>query len=360
MSASVHEIGEAQTLRLILTQLKPVEAAHIGPGDDCAVLTPGACDVVTSDTMFAGTDFRLDWHDFFRLGWKIAAVNLSDVAAMGAVPTALTVALGAPGDTAASSLTELARGIQAACDELAPGCGVVGGDLATAPVVSLAVTAFGTLRGKTQESTREARLRAAAAAGAVAKTLAAPVLRSGAKPGDRLFYAGQGLGLSGLGLQLLLAASGEGELSEQQRQELLATRALALEAHLAPRPPVTLGVAARVAGASAMLDVSDGLALDAWRLARASGVRVELNEAALRDNFGRQRIAAAAELVSLELMLYGGEDHGLLAAFPPTATVPDGFVQIGEVLPVEKGEPSVTMLGERVPERGWDSLHTHS
>lgn len=334
---TVGELGEAGVLARILAQLSPADTATIGPGDDCAVLTQSGELVVTTDTMIEGPDFRLAWHAGFELGWKLAATNLSDVAAMGAKPTALTVALACPKDTPIALLEEISRGLDAACRELAPGCGVVGGDLGQAPVLFAAVTALGDLEGR------------------------APVTRSGAQPGDTVAYGGA-LGLAGMGLSLLFehCADERGVAHDTGLAELRAAHAAELAAQFAPSAPIHLGVAASTGGASAMMDVSDGLALDAARLARASGVRIELSELLLTAAFGVQEDVE----VPLHAMLEGGEDHGLLACFPPDAILPAGFHAIGSVTNVEpsSSEPSggelaassLTVGGAPYTPRGWD------
>ena len=170
--------GEAAVLARILQQLAPSEAV-VGPGDDAAVLQFSDGRVVASvDTLVHGPDFRLAWSSGFDLGWKAAAVNLADIAAMGARPTALLVALCLPGSTAVTFVEQLAAGFNAACTELAPGCAIEGGDLATSETLTVAVTAFGSLDGR------------------------APVTRSGARSGDLVAVAGQ-LGRAARGLTVL-------------------------------------------------------------------------------------------------------------------------------------------------------------
>lgn len=233
---SVGEAGEKSVLAGVLAEFGTGSAAIIGPGDDAAVLHNRGNTVVTTDTMIEGPDFRLDWHTGVELGWKLAAVNFSDIAAMGAEPCALTVAFACPKQTPVHVLREIARGIQRACDTLTDGCEVVGGDLATAPVLMGSVTALGALN----------------------KTPA--VLRSGAYPGNTVAYAGQ-LGLSGLGLAYLTAATEgtpTGVLTRRQVADLRSMHPAALRAHLTPDPPLALGPEAAQAGACAMMDVSDG------------------------------------------------------------------------------------------------------
>lgn len=328
---TVAELGEGEVLRRILARLGPAARVSVGPGDDCAVLGFVGDGVVTTDTMIEGPDFRRAWHSGFELGWKLAATNLSDVAAMGALPTALTVALACPAGTPVALLEEISRGIDTACRELAPGCGVSGGDLGRAPVLMASITALGDLEGR------------------------APVLRSGAREGDLVAYAGE-LGLAGLGLSLLFAEAAEADGTAHNRtlEALRARHPAAIRAQLTPCPPVGRGVGAALAGATAMLDVSDGLSLDSARIARASGVRVDLDEGLLLAAFGEQ----AGERVPLEALLHGGEDHGLLATFPVGAALPEGFRRIGAVCESGPGDPesspSITLNGEPLEARGWD------
>lgn len=330
---TVGEAKERGVLQRVLAQLRPADAASVGPGDDSAVLSLGGELVVTSDTMVEGPDFRLAWHGAaeagrgFDLGWKLTATNLSDIAAMGARPIGLTVSLACPQDTEVELLEGIARGLDAACRELAPGCGVVGGDLGTSPVLFAAVTAFGDMQGRR------------------------PVLRSGAAPGDIVAYAGT-LGLAGLGLALLFRDSAEADGTAHSRalRALREEHEAALAAQLAPTPPIRLGVVAAEARASAMMDVSDGLSLDAARLGEASGVAIALESKLLEAGFASQ----LGERVSVAAMLTGGEDHGLLATFSSGAALPAGFAAIGEVV-AERGDGARVLLdGQPYAPRGWD------
>ena len=302
------ELGELATLARFLPHLSQPEGVLVGPGDDAAVLAAGGDVVITTDTMFEGTDFRLDWSTFADLGVKAITTNLTDVAAMGAVPTGVVIALGIAGDTAVADLEAFARAADATIRRYAPGAGVVGGDLSIAQQAVISVTAFGDMQGRS------------------------PVLRSGAKPGDCIVVAGE-LGLSGTGLALLA----DGDLSVS---ELWQRHPRAIQAHLAPLAPVDLGPVLADAGATSMLDVSDGLVLDAGRVARASGVIMHFDGAAL-GTFDAE----------VDAVLYGGEDHALLATLPAGATVPDGVRVIGAV---ETGEPQVLLDGAVLQERGWD------
>ncbi|MCU1529936.1 MAG: thiL [Frondihabitans sp.] len=314
---TVAGLGETATLHRILPRLPQGSDTLLGPGDDAAVVrAPDGRFVVTTDLMVHGPDFRLAWSTAHDLGWKAAASNLSDVAAMGARPTALVVALAVPGETAVAFLEEFADGLREGCEAMAPGCGVVGGDLSVSPTMTIAVTAFGDLEGR--ESVR----------------------RNGARVGDIVAVSGA-LGRSGRGLDLLF------RLGVDHRAEPDATLARALRErdpdvawHLAPTPPVADGVLASVAGATSMLDLSDGLALDAGRVALASGVVIDLEAAAL----GSDPRGALA----------GGEDHSLFATFLEGTPLPGGFRRIGRVRPQDPA-PTVTVDGRPLADAtGWD------
>ena len=331
-TVTVGELGERGVLARVLAQFGAASAASLGPGDDCAVLGVAGELVVTSDTMIEGPDFRRAWHSGFDLGWKLAATNLSDVAAMGARPIGLTVAFAVPADTPVTLLEEIAAGLDAACRELAPGCAVVGGDLGRAPVIMASVTALGDLDGR------------------------AAVTRAGARPGDQLAYAGE-LGLAGMGLSLLFseAADEEGIAHARSLPGLWSAHAEILSAQFAPTPPIPLGVRAADAGATAMMDVSDSLSIDAARLASASGATLALSSDLLLAGFGRQH-----ELdVPVSAMLTGGEDHGLLATFPAGTPLPLGFKPIGQVqqsseLNATCDATEILLDGEVLVPSGWD------
>lgn len=301
-------------LRAILARTPPATHTILGPGDDAAVIaTPSGSVVATTDTLVHGPDFRMAWSSGYDLGWKSAAVNLADIAAMGARPTALLVALAVPRDLRLSFVEQLADGLRGACEALAPGCAVVGGDLTVSDVLTVAVTALGDLEG------REA------------------VTRSGARPGDVVAVAGE-LGHAAHGLAVLFGRFRDGDTPIPVDSSVLAAgERSALDAQLRPAPPIGLGVTASVAGATAMMDVSDGLALDAGRLAEASGVTLSLVGSALGSDPARA--------------LAGGEDHALLATFPPGMLAP-GFRIIGEVL--ERGTEGVLCDGQPVDAGGWD------
>jgi len=314
-------LGESESLRRTIGKLIQGEYAIVGPGDDAAVVSsPDGRFVVTTDTMIEGHDFKLEWSTGFDLGFKAIASNVADVAAMGAKPTALVVAIALPGDTQITWLEDFAAGLNAGLNQLAPGASVVGGDLARANQVFISVTAHGDLAGLE------------------------PVLRSGAKPGDIVAVAGT-LGKAAAGLDLL-----QSEISDAKYafDDLVSIQ-------LRPIPPIPAGVLANKAGATAMLDVSDGLAKDASRIAKASEVTIQIDKSALLG------FEAVLELAALRLeatpekwVLFGGEDHALLATFPSNAVLPKEFKPIGRVLPFT-GE-YVLLDDIELQENGWDSI----
>jgi thiamine-monophosphate kinase len=327
MTDDLAAVGELAVLARILPRLPGSPGTLLGPGDDAAVLAaPDGRVVLTTDVMVEGPDFRREWSTAHDIGFKAAATNLADIAAMGARPTALLVAITAPAETPVTLLEDLADGFADACAALAPGCGVVGGDLTRSPTLTVAVTAVGSLDG------------------------AAPILRSGARVGDVVAYAGS-LGRAGAALRLLFAAEDAEAVAALRRQ-----RPDLLDEQLAPRPPLPAGRAAAAAGATAMLDVSDGLLLDASRIAGASGVVLDLDRTALdHDVRAVAQALGVDESVALSVVLTAGEDHGLLACFPDHAALPAPFRIIGAVV---AGAPGVLVDGAPPAEAadGWDSF----
>lgn len=334
---TVREAGEAGVLARILPRTRAAAAAIVPTGDDAAVVAaPDGRYVVTVDLMVEGPDFRRDWHDPRDLGWKSCASNLADVAAMGARPSAVVVALAVPDDTPVTWLERFGDGFAAGLDAMAPGSGVVGGDLSTSGHIVVSVTAFGDLEGR------------------------APVLRSGARAGDVVALAGHA-GRSASGLAALIAGEGDGGGAAAPAGADDDALATVLRAHLAPTPPIAAGVAASLAGATAMMDVSDGLLLDASRLAGASGVAIDLDPAAFAPDVALLRRLGIDDGGALERCLSGGEDHALLATFPSGAALPPPFRRIGAVVGAATGDdPPVRVAGEPRAPRGWDPYARHA
>ena len=316
---TVGSIGENEALKRTVSRLNQGEFTIVGSGDDAAVVsTSDDRFVVTTDTMIEGHDFRLDWSSFFDLGYKAVATNVSDVVAMGARPTALVVAIAVPASTLVSDLEAFADGLRTACEALAPGCAVVGGDLAASDQVFISVTAHGSLEGRE------------------------PVLRSGARVGQIVAVAGT-LGRAAAGLSLL----------QSNNTDAVAAYDSFVETQLRPSPPVQAGIDASVAGATSMLDLSDGLAKDAARIAKASGVAIRINSRDL-DGFIAmlEEPARAIDADAKAWVISGGEDHSLLATFDAGAVIPRAFKPIGTVVVGE----GVYLDDEKLAEQGWDSI----
>jgi thiamine-monophosphate kinase len=306
--------------------LPPNARTLVGIGDDAAVLaTPDGRVVATTDFLLEGRHFRRDWSSAADVGHKAAARSLADCAAMGARPVALLVALAAPPDLAVTWARELAAGLAAECART--GASVIGGDTARADSVLLAVTGLGDLAGRD------------------------PVLRSGAGPGD-LVAVGGPRGPPAAGLALLTAGVNADPL---------------VGSHLRPTPPYDAGPEAAALGATAMIDVSDGLLADLGHVADASGVRVRLTSDGLRPE---PSLIAAAQIISdrtaslsrpasppapadvaQEWVLTGGEDHSLVATFPAGTRLPPRWRVIGEVGP---GQGIVVDDQPRSADLGWD------
>ena len=311
---SVRVVGEFGVIARVVAAAGTAAAAEVGPGDDAAVVrAPDGRVVATTDVLVEGRHFRRDWSSPEDVGHKAAAANLADVAAMGARATALLVGVACPPQTSTTWLEGVAAGLAAECAPL--GAAVVGGDtVAAAPGsdgVVLSVTALGDLGGRS------------------------PVLRSGARAGDVVALAGR-LGWSACGLAVL-------------RRGFTSPLA-AVAAHRRPEPPYAAGPAAADAGATAMCDVSDGLLADAGHIARASGVDVDLDRAAvvracLEPRGPLQQVAAALGADPLAWVLTGGEDHALLATLPPGAALPHGWTAIG-VVRTARHDPGVFVSGE--------------
>lgn len=318
---TIDSLGENESLKRTIARLNLSSHALVGPGDDAAVINaPDGRFVVTTDTLVEDHDFKLNWSSGYDLGWKAVASNVADVAAMGAVPTSLVVALTAPGNTTITWLEAFADGLRDACEKLAPGCGVVGGDLAASNQVMISVAAHGDLEGRD------------------------PVLRSGAQVGDVLAVAGT-LGRAAAGLALLQSAN----------TDAISAYDALVDVQRKPQPPISEGVAAAIAGATSMLDISDGLAKDSARIAKASNVTLQIDPLALQGYEAMvEEAARAIDAHAAHWVIAGGEDHSLLATFPSDAKLPRAFKPIGVVLPAG---PAAVMLGANpLPEQGWDSV----
>ncbi len=301
--AQVGEFGLIARLAAQAGQKALPKQVIVGMGDDAAILAaPDNRAVVSIDLLVEGRHFRRDWATAIDIGRRAAAASLADIAAMGATTTGLVVGLAMPDDIAAHWAVELHAGLQEEAARV--GAAVVGGDVTSADNVMIAVTAIGDLAD------------------------VAPVLRSGAQPGDVLAVAGR-LGYAAAGLAVL-------------SRGFRAPREL-VDAYRAPQPPYNSGPAAARAGATSMIDISDGLVADARHIAEASRVDVDIDVTRLKIPDVLQEIASAYNVDPLEWMLTGGDDHALLATFPKGAKRPRGFAVIGQVTASE--DPQVRVNG---------------
>jgi thiamine-monophosphate kinase len=274
--------------------------------------------VVTTDVLVEGVDFSAALSEPEDWGWKAVVANLSDLAAMAAEARWLVLALTVPEATPVATLERLYAGVGQACRAF--GVALVGGDVSAGPALSLAVTALG-------EAERA-------------------VPRSGARPGDRLAVSGP-LGAAAAGLAML--SSGDPAAAD-----LLARFPGLAAAHRRPVPALAMGLALARAGATAMIDVSDGLAGDALHLAEASGTGLEIHDSAVPLAPGVAEAAALLGHDPLELALGGGEDFVLAAALPRTADL-GGVLDCGRFTPDPTRRVHVTRTGE-APLEGlaWD------
>jgi len=283
-------MGEFEMIDDIIRGLPQGSDVVLGPGDDCAVLRPEGDMVITADALIEGVHFKRQWSPAEAVGRKTVAVNVSDVEAMGATPSSIVVTLAFPKDLDAQWVADFTKGVRSEC-ELA-GVSLVGGDMSSAPVICISGTAVGSLRGRS------------------------PLLRSGAGVGDVVAYCGR-LGVAGAGLAAL---------SRGFRSPIEAVRE-----QQCPTVPYGQGVAAARAGATSMMDVSDGLLQDLGHIARASGVAIDVDTSMLDLPDPVIRVAAATGRSGLSFVLTGGEDHALAGTFPAGAELPEGWRRIGRV-----------------------------
>ena len=348
---TVADLSEGDLLARVVPLLPRGPRTLVPNGDDAAVVAaPDGRFVVSTDVLVEHHHFRRDWGTARDVGARAAAQNLADIAAMGAVPTSMVLALAMPPATPVTWVLDLARGLADVCGPA--GVGVDGGDLSAAEQIVVAVTVHGDLEGRI------------------------PVLRSGARPGDMLAHAGS-LGRAAAGYEVLASGRYRGAPDAVEDPAPTAdpgpgstghlTGALAevasavVGSFLRPTPPLAAGPAAADAGATAMMDVSDGLLRDAGRLAQASGVVVELDPLAIsvpEDLAALEPLARDLGGDAVAWLLTGGEDHGILATFPAGTTLPPGFRRLGVVTTADDGGPRVTTseqrAGSALDDTGWD------
>ena len=288
---TVADVGEFGLIARVTAALSPADTTLLGPGDDAAIVRTADGRVVAStDLLIENRHFRRDWSTANDVGHKAAAKNFADIVAMGAVPTALLVGFGAPGDLEVEWVDGFTAGLREECGVV--GAAVVGGDVVAADVITLAVTALGDLQGRD------------------------PVTLDGARVGDVVAFAGR-LGWAGAGFAVL----GRGFRSPVQ----------VVNAHRRPEPPYAQGVEAALLGATSMTDVSDGLVADLGNIATASEVRIDLTAKAIPVALKLKEVAAALNTDPMTWVLTSGDDYALVATFPKGASLPNEWTVIGAV-----------------------------
>jgi thiamine-monophosphate kinase len=304
LAITVSDAGEFGLIARVTAGLESAPSTVLGPGDDAAVVAaPDGRVVVSTDLLVEGRHFRRDWSTGEDVGHKAAARAFADVAAMGAVPTALLVGFAAPAALELSWVDSLMSGLREECAHV--DAAIVGGDVTAADTVTIALTALGDLEGR------------------------APVTLDGAKVGDVVAVCGR-LGWAAAGFAVL----GRGFRSPVQ----------VVAAHRRPEPPYFEGPRGAALGATSMTDVSDGLVADLGHIAEASGVRIDLRAAELDVPARLREVGAALNVDPLVWVLAGGDDYALAATFPPRTQLPDPWRAVGVVAAGE---------GVRVDGRRW-------
>ncbi len=288
------EFGLIRNIQKLFPRKAPLTL--IGIGDDAAALrlSPASILLATTDMLLEDVHFDLSFTDFYSLGWKSAAANLSDIAAMGGIPRFCLTSLGIPPHIAAERITEFYRGFHAL--SRSHKAVLVGGDTCLSPKgLVISVTVLGET-GKT-----------------------VMVARSGARPGDGVFVTGA-LGDSAAGLEILKKrVKGRGAGGRGQGARIRGGEGKKLvEKHLRPVPRVSEGRKLALSGcASAMIDISDGLSSDLAHICEQSKVGAEIYADTIPLSRDILREAGRLKEPLLEYALSGGEDYELLFTAPP-------------------------------------------
>jgi thiamine-monophosphate kinase len=286
----IADLGEFAVVTMLREVSIPGPHVVLGPGDDAAVVRFGRDEVlISTDLLIENRHFRRDWSAAGEVGAKAAAANLSDINAMGGRGTALVVAFGAPADLPVEWARDCAKGLTE--EAAVVGASVVGGDLSAADQVVLAVTVLGSCTDGV-------------------------VTRAGARPGDLVAVAGR----------LGWASAGYGVLARGFRSPRVV-----VDAHRRPHPPYDAGPQAALLGATAMVDVSDGLLADLGHIAAASDVAIDVEVARFEIDDPLRAVGAAIGVDPLSFVLSGGDDYALAATFPDSADLPEEWRVVGRV-----------------------------
>ncbi len=287
-------MGEFELLARVRERLPAVGSrVRLGSGDDAAVTVPGGATATSVDALLDGVHFRREYASLAQIGHKALATALSDLAAMGAEPGEAYVVLGVPGDLDEDGCIELLDGMTALA--AATGTDIAGGDVTRAAKLFLTVTVVGH-----------------------APDPSAFVSRAGARAGEALVLTGE-IGGAAAGLALLDNPHLDADCASSAPTAptgAIPAKAELVRRQLEPMPRLRAGLALARAGASAMIDLSDGLGSDARHLAAGSGVGLRIEASALPLATGVAEVAAAADRDPVALAATGGEDYELLASIP--------------------------------------------
>lgn len=340
---TVADIGESGLIERVAARLGAAREGEIWAGDDAAVVaSPGERLIYTTDLMVEGVDFDLSYCSGADVGWKVLAVNASDVAAMGGRPHHAVTTLSLPPDTSISFVDALLEGLTAAAARW--DIDLVGGDISRATEITVGVALLGVAVG------------------------AQPVLRSGARRGDAVCVTGSLGGSAGGLLVLQRGLAGPGPVEGRTLSPALTDAVTRLaERHLRPRARVDEAAALSQLGASAMIDVSDGLAADLDHLLVASDKDCdELDFNTLPVDADLHVLAGALsdiELDPTDAALSGGEDFELLFTLDPSrvddaraalARMGTELTQLTTVVDAKDGSGRRQL--ERWKEKSWDHL----
>ena len=326
-------MGEFDLIAALRARLPaPGPRVLVGMGDDAAVTAPGGVTATSVDAIVEGVHFRRGSTPLEAIGRKALAAALSDLAAMGAEPGEAYIVLGVPPDLDEPGCLELLEGVQ----ELAArtGTALAGGDISRSAVLFVAMTVVG--HAPAAESL---------------------VTRGGAKPGDAVAVTGE-LGGAAAGLRMLEGEAAGADLPDEVVSGLRARQ-------LDPQPRLAEGRALAASGASAMIDLSDGLGADAGHIAAESGVRLEIDLSALPLQAGVAEVGVAIGEEPLDLAAGEGEDYELLACLPAesvdraraaVAEVGNSLAVIGRCVPGEGGVKLSAPSGRELRVRGYDQL----